>query len=359
MGKVRFEISMSLDGYVAGPSPSLEEPLGKGGEGLHEWVVRLASWRRQHGLEGGETGPDDDMLAESVANAGATIMGRRMFSGGEGPWEDDPRRDGWWGDEPPFHTPVFILTHHAREPQQMEGGTTFTFVTDGIEAALEQARAAAGDKDVAIAGGGSVGRQYLEAGLLDEMTIHLVPVLLGGGVSLFEGIDPTKVKLEPVRSDRLARGDAPGLPRRALTSAVRSRGTTMQTAGLHEVAERLAVPVELEAERPNRRELERRLRDLTDEIRAGRGTRRRAPALEEIGPRRKSIVAWPSASVTDRRTCASSRKVEPQPASRSSRVTPERRRDERRPERRRGLGRDSRSVQAATVSTDGTSVRTS
>lgn len=199
MGKVRFEISMSLDGFIAGPNASLEQPLGEGGEGLHEWGVRLASWRRLHGLEGGETGADDDMLEESFATAGATIMGRRMFSGGEGPWEDDPRRDGWWGDAPPFHTPVFILTHHAREPQQMEGGTSFTFVTEGIEAALEQARAAAGEKDVAVGGGASIARQCLEAGLLDELTIHLVPVLLGGGVRLFEGIDPAKVELEPVR----------------------------------------------------------------------------------------------------------------------------------------------------------------
>lgn len=199
MGKVRFEISMSLDGCVAGPNPSAEQPLGEGGERLHEWAYGLASWRKRHGLEGGETGPDDELVEESLRRTGATIMGRRMFSGGEGPWEDDPRRDGWWGDDPPFHTPVFVLTHHTREPLEKEGGTTFTFVTTGFEAALEQARAAAGDRDVSVAGGASAGRQYLEAGLLDELSIHLVPVLLGGGVRLFDGLEAARAELEPRR----------------------------------------------------------------------------------------------------------------------------------------------------------------
>lgn len=199
MAKLTFEISMSLDGFVAGPNQTLEEPLGEGGERLHEWVVGLASWREPHGLEGGETGADDEVIRESIDNAGATVMGRRMFSGGEGPWEDDPRADGWWGDDPPFHTPVFILTHHPRETVIKQGGTTFTFVTDGIEAALEQARAAAGDKNVALGGGASVAQQYLKAGLLDEMQIHVVPILLGGGVRLFDDVGSAPPGLEVSR----------------------------------------------------------------------------------------------------------------------------------------------------------------
>jgi dihydrofolate reductase len=186
MQKVTFEISMSLDGFVAGPEPSLEDPLGRGGEQLHEWIFGLKSWRASHGRSGGEEGPDSDLLAESIAAGGATIMGRNMFSSGDGPWEDDPRANGWWGDEPPFRHPVFVLTHHEREPQEMQGGTTFHFVTTGIEAALGQAREAAGDKNVAIAGGANVAQQYLRAGLLDEVQIHLVPLLLGDGVRLFD-----------------------------------------------------------------------------------------------------------------------------------------------------------------------------
>jgi dihydrofolate reductase len=185
MARLILDISMSLDGYVAGPNPSLENPLGEGGEKLHEWALRLASWRAPHGMSGGETGPDDDLFREGLERTGAVIMGRRMFSGGEGPWEDDPNADAWWGDNPPFHVPVFVLTHHEREPVEKEGGTTFTFVTDGIESALEQARAAAGDKDIAIGGGAAVAQQYLQAGLLDELRVHIAPVLLGGGVSLF------------------------------------------------------------------------------------------------------------------------------------------------------------------------------
>jgi dihydrofolate reductase len=186
MPKLILDISMSLDGYVAGPNQTLEEPLGAGGERLHEWVFNTKAWREPHGMEGGEENQDSEVIAEHVGSIGATIMGRRMFSGGEGPWEDDPNRDAWWGDDPPFRHPVFILTHHAREPVVKEGGTTFTFVTDGIESALEQARAAAGEKDVAVAGGARVAQQYLDAGLLDELQIHVAPVLLGGGVRLFE-----------------------------------------------------------------------------------------------------------------------------------------------------------------------------
>ena len=193
---VTCNISVSLDGFVAGPNQTLEQPLGEGGEDLHEWVVRLKSWRERHGMEGGETGPDEEVIQESVERAGATIMGRRMFSSGSGPWEDDPKANGWWGDEPPFRHPVFVLTHHPREPLELQG-TTFTFVTDGIEAALEQARAAAGDKDVHIAGGADVIQQYLGAGLLDELELHVVPLLLGGGVRLLDGV--TGVSLEPTR----------------------------------------------------------------------------------------------------------------------------------------------------------------
>jgi dihydrofolate reductase len=185
--RLRADISMSLDGFVAGPNQTLEEPLGAGGEQLHEWVVRLASWRRLHGLEGGEeSAVHDPVVEESLAGVGAVVMGRRMYSGGEGPWTEDPNADGWWGDDPPFHVPVFVLTSHARETVVKEGGTSFTFVTDGIESALEQATAAAGGKDVSVAGGASVVQQYLAAGKLDELQIHLVPVLLGGGVSLFD-----------------------------------------------------------------------------------------------------------------------------------------------------------------------------
>jgi dihydrofolate reductase len=136
-------------------------------------------------MTGGETGPEDELVRASVERTGAVIMGRRMFSGGSGPWESDPNADAWWGDEPPFHVPVFVLTHHEREPVEKEGGTTFVFVTEGTESALDQARAAAGDKDVAIAGGAEVVQQYLRAGVVDDVTVHLAPVLLGGGVSLF------------------------------------------------------------------------------------------------------------------------------------------------------------------------------
>src|SRR3954453_2373499 len=154
------QLSISRDGYLAGPDPSLEEPLGRGGEQLHEWAIRLAAWRRPHGMEGGEEGPESAWVDEVEVRTGAYVMGRRMFSGGAGSWEDDPRANGWWGEEPPFHHPVFVLTPPAREPL-VPGETTFTFVTEGIEAALEAALAAAGDKDVAIGGGGSAVQQYL------------------------------------------------------------------------------------------------------------------------------------------------------------------------------------------------------
>jgi dihydrofolate reductase len=194
VARLRFQISVSLDGFIAGPNQSEEDPLGEGGEQLHEWVIELAAWRQSHGRDGGEVNASTRVVEESLENVGATLMGRNMF-GGEGPWGDDPW-DGWWGDDPPFHMPVFIVTHHAREPVAKEGGTTFTFVTDGIESALEQAREAADGKDVALGGGADVAQQYLRAGLIDEMQIHVVPVLLGGGARLFGNLGDAEVGFE-------------------------------------------------------------------------------------------------------------------------------------------------------------------
>lgn len=195
MARVYTDISMSLDGYVAGPSPTLEDPLGVGGEQLHEWVFRLAAWRQAHGLEGGEGGPESGLVERTLAATGAYVMGRRMFSGGEGPWEDDPKANGWWGDEPPFHTPVFVVTHVPRERLELQGGTSFTFVTGGLAEAVELARAAAGTQDVQIAGGGSVVQQGLASGLLDELQVHVAPVLLGAGTRLFDGAVPSTLEI--------------------------------------------------------------------------------------------------------------------------------------------------------------------
>jgi dihydrofolate reductase len=194
MTLVTADISVSLDGFVAGPSPTLEEPLGQGGEWLHEWMVGLASFREQHGLEGGETNADTKVHEAIVDATGAVVMGRRMFSGGEGPWEEDPNADGWWGDDPPFHVRVFVLTHHPRETVAKAGGTSYTFVTEGITSALEEARTSAGDKDVSIGGGADVIQQCLRAGLLDELRLHVAPVLLGAGVRLFENLEPTRLE---------------------------------------------------------------------------------------------------------------------------------------------------------------------
>jgi dihydrofolate reductase len=188
MTQTTVDLSMSLDGFVAGPDQTLEEPLGRGGLLLHVWVFGLATWRAQHGLEGGEGGPDDDLIAANLAATGAVVMGRRMWSGGEGPWEDDPNADGWWGDSPPFDVPVFVVTHHAR-PAETKSGTRITFVMDGIEAALAEARTAAGDRDATIMGGAAVVQESLRAGLVDELRLHVVPVLLGDGVRLFDGVD--------------------------------------------------------------------------------------------------------------------------------------------------------------------------
>jgi dihydrofolate reductase len=188
MSKVRVSISMSLDGFVAGPNQTLKEPLGVGGERLHEWVVPLRSFKALNGKTGGVVNESDRVVEEVFTNLGATIMGRNMFGGGRGPWDRTKPWKGWWGDNPPYHHPVFVLTHHAREPLPMEGGTTFNFVTDGIESALAQARQAAGGKDINVAGGANTVQQYIKAKALDELQISLVPILLGAGERLFEGI---------------------------------------------------------------------------------------------------------------------------------------------------------------------------
>ena len=198
-GKVVLDISMSLDGFIAGPKPSLEQPLGAGGERLHEWIFGLASFRERHGESGGVRNADDEVVAESLAATGAVVMGRRMFSGGEGAWGGDPNAEGWWGDTPPFHAPVFVLTHHAREPQEMREGTTFTFVTDGVESAVEQAKAVAGDKNVSVGGGASTIQQALKAGLVDELQVHVAPLFLGGGVRLFDDPGIAQIELEGTR----------------------------------------------------------------------------------------------------------------------------------------------------------------
>jgi len=195
VSSVVCQISISLDGFVAGPNQSFDDPLGKGGERLHEWVIVTESWRRQQGMEGGEHSVDSEVIDEVFQGVGAYIMGRKMFGGGGGSW--DETWTGWWGDDPPYHVPVFVLTHHPREPLPMLGGTTFNFVTGGIESALEQARSAAGDNDVVIAGGASAVQQFLAAGLLDELYLHIAPVVLGAGERLFTNVgDPT---LEPIK----------------------------------------------------------------------------------------------------------------------------------------------------------------
>ena len=197
MSKIRTHISMSLDGCVAGPNQSHDNPLGEGGEELHDWVVRLKTWRARHGMDDGEDNASSSIVEQETDNIGAEIMGRGMFGPPEGgPWEESWH--GWWGEDPPFHMPVFVLTHHAREPLTLSD-TTFNFVTDGIESALAQAREAAGDKDVFIGGGASIINQYLAAGLVDEIELHVVPLLLGSGARLLEGVGP-EIKLEQLRA---------------------------------------------------------------------------------------------------------------------------------------------------------------
>ena len=197
MSKLRFNITMSLDGFVAGPDQSEQNPLGVGGERLHEWIVPLRAFRETHGEEGGEVNASTPVVEGYFENVGATVMGRNMFGGGPGPWGDN-QWTGWWGDNPPFHHPVFVLTHHAREPQEMQGGTTFHFVTDGIESALAQAKEAADGKDVSLGGGATAAQQYLAAGLVDEMLISIVPMVLGAGARLFDNLDDAQIELEQV-----------------------------------------------------------------------------------------------------------------------------------------------------------------
>lgn len=180
--------SLSVDGYGAGPGQSLDDPLGKRGEGLHRWMVGTRMFHEMLGKDGGSSGVDNDFATRSMDGFGAFILGRNMFGPIRGDWPDDDWK-GWWGDNPPYHAPTFVLTHHPRAPVEMEGGTVFHFVTDGIEAALERARAAAGDKNVKIGGGVSTVRQYLQAGLVDEMHLAISPVVLGRGEAMFAGLD--------------------------------------------------------------------------------------------------------------------------------------------------------------------------
>ena len=191
-----FHIAVSLDGYAAGPEQSEENPLGVGGERLHDWIVELEAWRRSEGMEGGVVNASTPVIEEAQANIGAVIMGRNMFGPIRGPWGDS-QWSGWWGDEPPFHVPVYVLTHHPRDPLEMKGGTTFFFVTDGIESALRQAQDVAGDRVVHIGGGAETIRQYLAAGYVDEFELHVVPMLLGGGARLLDGVGD--LSLEQVR----------------------------------------------------------------------------------------------------------------------------------------------------------------
>jgi dihydrofolate reductase len=198
VSKLRLSITMSLDGYVGGPDQDEENPLGVGGVALHEWFFPLREFREMHGEEGGEVNASSPIVKERQANLGATIMGRNMFGPVRGTWGDQSWR-GWWGEDPPYHHPVFVLTHHPREPVEMLGGTTFHFVTAGIEAALAQAKEAAQGRDVWLAGGASVANQYLAARLVDELDISIAPVILGGGERLFAGVGPGVLELTQVR----------------------------------------------------------------------------------------------------------------------------------------------------------------
>ena len=205
MSKLRLNITMSLDGYVAGPDQSEENPLGVGGMDLHQWLFPLAAFREAHGGDGGETNASSEVVEERRANIGATIMGRNMFGPVRGAWPDESWR-GWWGEDPPYHHPVFVLTHHPREPLQMEGGTTFHFVDDGIESALAQAQDAAEGRDIWLAGGASVINQYLAARLVDEIDVSVAPLILGAGARLFDGVESGRLALNQIRAV-----DAPGV----------------------------------------------------------------------------------------------------------------------------------------------------
>jgi dihydrofolate reductase len=205
MGKVRLGMAMSLDGFVAGPDQSVKNPLGIGGMRLHEWAFELAAWRGMHGLEGGEVNGSTQVVEELLANVGAVLMGRNMFGGHPGPWGDPPW-NGWWGENPPFHVPVFVVTHHARRPLPMKGGTVFTFVTEGIESALAQATSAAAGKDVVVGGGASTVQQLLAARLIDEVNVSLVPIFLRRGERLFDNLGAAELAIEQVRAI-----EAPGI----------------------------------------------------------------------------------------------------------------------------------------------------
>ena len=192
MSKVRVNcFAVSLDGYGAGPEQSLEEPLGKNGEQLHDWFTATKTFRSTYGDTGGTTGIHDDFARRAMENLGAWILGRNMFGPVRGEWPDESWR-GWWGQNPPYHVPVFVLTHHPRKSLEMEGGTTFHFVTDGPAAALSRARELAGDRDISIAGGASTVNQFLAAGLLDELRLHISPLTLGAGERLFDGVPPQR-----------------------------------------------------------------------------------------------------------------------------------------------------------------------
>jgi len=199
MSKLRVQsFAVSLDGYAAGPHQDLQNPLGVRGPELMEWFFPTRLWRQMNGLGDGETGRDNEIAEQGFTNIGAWILGRNMFGPVRGPWPDDHWK-GWWGDEPPYHTPVFVLTHHARAPLKMQGGTEFNFITDGIQAALERARAAAGGRDVRVGGGAATIREYLRAGLIDELHLAVRPVLLGAGESLFDGLDLPALDYECAR----------------------------------------------------------------------------------------------------------------------------------------------------------------
>lgn len=205
MSRLRLSITMSLDGYAAGPDQTQENPLGIGGMELHEWFFPLKAFREMHGGDGGEVNASSDVVEQRRANIGATIMGRNMFGPVRGPWPDETWR-GWWGEDPPYHHPVFVLTHHPRKPLEMDGGTTFHFVSDGIESALVQAKEAAQGRDVWLAGGASVANQYLATQLVDEIDVSIAPLILGRGARLFEGLESGALKLQQIRAV-----DAPGV----------------------------------------------------------------------------------------------------------------------------------------------------
>jgi dihydrofolate reductase len=200
MSKLRCHISISLDGFVAGPNQSEENPLGERGERLHDWATSLAAWREAHGGQGGEANESTRIMEETLENVGAGVMGRKMFGPARGGDWGDGQWKGWWGDDPPYHNDVFILTHYPRAPVEMEGGTTFHFVTDGIDRALELAREAAKGRDVRLWGGAQAIQQYMAAGLLDELELHVVPVLLGDGERLFDNLGNAEPQLEQVRA---------------------------------------------------------------------------------------------------------------------------------------------------------------